>query len=75
MFKSVGVIGIGNMGLGICKNLLKKVEKLHVFDNYPASLDTLIQNLNEVEKKKMNISRSISDCAKNSNVICLSLPR
>ena len=59
MSKSIGFIGIGNMGGPMANNLIKAGKKVRVYD---VSKDTL----KKAKKKKFNIANSIDDLLKDS---------
>ena len=78
--KRVGVVGIGAMGRGIAFNLFKSYKDsqsiaLTVFDTSTDNISRFIDMTNAACSNHVHIANSISDLAKNSDIICLSLPR
>ena len=65
--KNIGFIGLGNMGKGMCLNLLKT--DLNIF-GYDINLDAS----KEVRDKGIKILNGIEDIAKKSDVIITMLP-
>ena len=62
MEKSVGVIGIGNMGIGMATNLLKSGFNVHVYDIRPEPLE-------EMKKKGAVVASSLVELAKACPVV------
>jgi len=60
--KSVGVIGIGNMGIGMTMNLLKSGLNVQVYDIRP-------ERLEEVKKKGAVVASSLAELAKACPVV------
>ena len=69
----IGVIGIGAMGKGIALNLLKNKAPLTIYDTNDDNINSFMKMAND--SNHIKIASSISDLAKTSDVICLSLPR
>ena len=42
---NIGFIGLGNMGLGMANNILKKNDELNVFTRTRSKLDKLIDDI------------------------------
>ena len=64
--RKVGFIGLGNMGRGMCKNLILKGNQLTVFD--------INQDAMQSFKGKAALVHSPLEVLKNSEVVFLSLP-
>ena len=66
MSKRVGFIGLGNMGRGMCRNLIRAGHSLTVFDTSAAAVEAF--------RGEADIADSVEQVGKNSEVIFLSLP-
>ena len=66
MNRRLGFIGLGLMGAGICKNLIKKGNKLTVYDNNQEAMKSF--------KGKAILAKNSFEVYKNSDAIFLSLP-
>jgi 3-hydroxyisobutyrate dehydrogenase-like beta-hydroxyacid dehydrogenase len=62
MENNVGVVGIGNMGIGIATNLLKANFNVHVYDIRPEPLE-------ELKKKGAVVTSSLGELAQTCSVI------
>ena len=62
MENKVGVVGIGNMGIGIATNLLKADFNVHVYDIRP-------ERFEEMKKKGAVIASSVSEMAQACSVV------
>ena len=79
----VGIVGIGAMGRGMALNLCKDkvsgngiaLTALTVFDTSSDNINRFIAMANTSHSSNVHIANSISDLTKNSDIICLSLPR
>ena len=65
--KNIGIIGLGNMGLEMAKNLSKSNYKVSGFDTNELALDN-------AKKFNINSAKSIEDISKNNQVIITMLP-
>jgi len=66
MNRKIGFVGLGLMGAGICKNLIKKGNKLTVYDSNKEAMKRF--------EGKVILAKNSFEVYKNSNVIFLSLP-
>ena len=48
--KRVGFIGLGNIGRGICSNLIKQGNEMTVYDVYRPAMEKSIVRLHEIIK-------------------------
>ena len=64
MGKHVGFIGLGNMGRGMCRNLIWAGHSLTVFDTSAAAAEAF--------RGQAEIANSVEEVGKNSEVIFLS---
>ena len=65
--KNIGIIGLGNMGLEMAKNLSKSNYQVSGFDTNELALDN-------AKKFNINSTKSIEDISKNNQVIITMLP-
>jgi len=74
----VGFVGVGFMGKGMAKNIMKKhnnpfqFTSLTVFDSQPQNTADLAQSA--AAAFPLHVATSAADVAKRSDVVCLSLP-
>ena len=66
MNKHIGFIGLGNMGRGMCRNLIRAGHTLTVFDTSAAAAEAF--------RGQAEIADSVTQVGQNSDVIFLSLP-
>ena len=64
--RKVGFIGLGNMGKGMCKNLIAKGNDVSVYDLNPQAMDAF--------SGKARLCTSAVEVLENSEVVFLSLP-
>ncbi|KAK7584345.1 hypothetical protein V9T40_005308 [Parthenolecanium corni] len=64
----IGFVGLGNMGMKMVQNLVKKGESLVVFDTQPEVLSSLKNS------SKVTIAETVSDLAKHTSHIITMLP-
>lgn len=64
--RKVGFIGLGNMGKGMCKNLIAKGNDVSVYDLNPQAMDAF--------SGKARLCTSAAEVLENSEVVFLSLP-
>ena len=63
----VGFVGLGNIGKGICKNLIKGGHTLTVYDINPAAMEPF--------RDKAILAKDLTEVNQNSDYIFLSLPK
>ena len=66
MSKHIGFIGLGNMGRGMCRNLIRAGHTLTVFDTSEAAAEAF--------RGQAEIAGSVAQVGQNSDVLFLSLP-
>ena len=74
----VGLIGVGNMGSGMARNMLLKgskvMQQLIIFDSQKAMIESFTSSVASKQLDNLIVASAVSEIAAKADVICLSLP-